>query len=470
MERGSMSHRRIMQPHVEHQKQLATRQARKGISSGQLVFIGVASIMGAGFFLATASVMRETGPAILWGYLLGGGVVSTVFAALGEMLTGDPGKGGSFKVYAEEYISRGVGFVGGWMYWFAGVLIMSSEVTALGIFTQRWLPHLPLWMLSTVYAVLALGINWLGVRNFGRIESIFAAVKLGAVAGFIVLAVVFGWRLIYSPHPWAMKVTGWLPAGLTGFWTSLIMIFFTYGGVAATGLASTELEDLRLIPGAFRRLVRLLVLLYVVALALVVWLVPWQQISSQQSPFVTALTFLRVPFADVVLNGVMITAAFSTMVAAMFSVTRILLSLAEDGEAPGSLLQTNRRRVPIRALLLSSAGLLAAIIVSYMLPKTVYELLTTSAGIILILKWGVILWTHHHFRQNMHVESGRMRGYPVRSGLAALVIGLVLLGCWWNSNHRISLYFSLGIVASILMVYRWMKNRLAARVGAPESS
>ncbi|MDN4594382.1 amino acid permease [Polycladomyces subterraneus] len=465
-----MSHRRITQPHVEHQKQLATRQARKGISSGQLLFIGVASIMGAGFFLATATVMRETGPAILWGYLLGGGVVGTVFAALGEMLASDPGKGGSFKVYAEEYIGRGVGFVGGWMYLFAGVLIMSSEVTALGIFTQRWLPHLPLWMLSAVYAVLALGINWLGVRNFGRIESLFAAIKLGAVVGFIVLAVIFGWRLIFSPHPWAMTVTGWESAGLKGFWTSLIMIFFTYGGVAATGLASAELEDQRLIPWAFRRLVHLLVLLYVGSLALVVWLVPQQQISPQQSPFVTVLTLLHVPFADEVLNGVIITAAFSTMVAAMFSVTRILLSLAEDGEAPQKLLKVNRRGVPTRALLLSSAGLLAAIIMSYVLPKTVYELLTTSAGIILILKWGVVLWTHHHFRKTVHAGFGRMRGYPVRSGLTATVIGLVLLGCWWDPNHRISLYISLGIVACIAIVYGWARRRLTPRWDAPESS
>lgn len=65
-------------------------------------------------------------------------------------------------------------FISGWMYWSAGILIMSSEVVALATVTKFWFPHVQLWIFSFFYALIAFGINLLGVKNFGKIESLFA--------------------------------------------------------------------------------------------------------------------------------------------------------------------------------------------------------------------------------------------------------------------------------------------------------
>jgi L-asparagine transporter-like permease len=192
-------------------------------------------------------------------------------------------------------------------------------------------------------------------------------------------------------------------------------------------------------------------------------LLAWNKVFPEQSPFVTTLRSLHIPYADMILNGVMIAAAFSTMVAAMFAVTRVLLSLGKDGEAPRALLKRNGRGVPVRALLLSSGGLLLAVLLSFLLPKTVYELLTTSAGIILVGVWLIILWTHHRFRR---VTAGkkespyRMWGYPWRNGLAALLILLGLSGSVLQRNHVISLMLSLGTVIAVMAVYRLIQARL----------
>ncbi|MBH8599726.1 hypothetical protein [Thermoactinomyces sp. CICC 10523] len=40
----------VQKPQVFHQKKIAEQKQKKGMSEGQLVFIGVASILGAGFF------------------------------------------------------------------------------------------------------------------------------------------------------------------------------------------------------------------------------------------------------------------------------------------------------------------------------------------------------------------------------------------------------------------------------------
>lgn len=121
--------------HAKQWKKMASRQDKEGISAWQLTFIGIASILGAGYFLATASTIHETGVSVLLSYAIGILVVWTIFATFGEMLAREPGHKGSALSYIEKYLGRAYGFIGSWLYWLAGILIMSSEVTGISIFT-----------------------------------------------------------------------------------------------------------------------------------------------------------------------------------------------------------------------------------------------------------------------------------------------------------------------------------------------
>ncbi|PTM59754.1 amino acid permease [Desmospora activa] len=447
--RDERGNKRSIHPRVQQQEAKET-----GMTAGRLVFVGIASIVGAGFFLATSSIFSLAGPATLFGYGIAWLVVATVIAALGEMVADEPGYGGSFRLYAEEHLGRGVAFVIGWTYWLAGVLIMSSEVTALGLFVQRWFPHWPLWLLVAVFALLALGLNLLGTEKFGKVESLFAVIKIAALIGFVIAAIViYGGEATLGrllPH----TVTTWFPNGLTGLWSAMILIFFTFGGIEVTGMAAGELRNPAPVPSAFRRLMILLLILYLLPLTLVVLTKPLHHLSPQESPFITVLS--SVPFAGDLLNGVMIAAAFSTMVAAMFAVARVLLSLAEDGDAPSTLLTRNRRGVPMRALFASSGGLIIAVGLSFFLPKEVYELLSTSAGINLVLVWLVILWAHHNYKRQTRAKKGThpMWGYPWRNTAAAVGIFLVLAGSLLERRHLISFLFSLGALLLITIGYR----------------
>ncbi|SDX51430.1 amino acid/polyamine/organocation transporter, APC superfamily [Marininema mesophilum] len=449
--------KKAVHPHVQHQT-----EKEPGMTQARLTFIGIASIVGAGFFLATGTIFNMAGPSTLLGYALAWFSVSTIFAALGEMAADEAGKGGSFRAYAGEYLGRRVAFVGGWLYWTAGVLIMSSEVTALGLFTQRWFPSIPLWLLSAVFSLLALGLNWLGSEKFGQAESLFAVVKIAAIVGFVLVVMIVAGGMVMGGEFLPRTKDEWFPHGVRGLWSALILIYFTFGGIIATGLASGEMKEPGKIPGAFRGVVILLFILYFVPLTLVILTGSTGSLSPQQSPLITVLSRLSVPYADEILNGIMIAAAFSTMVAAMFADTRVLLSLAEDGDAPRGLLLKNRREVPTRALLASSGGLILAIGISFFLPKVVYELLSTSAGINLVLLWMGILLTHHQYRKKNgppQEKSHPMWGYPLRTLLSCLLILLVLIGIFLDKKHLISLIFSLALIAVITLCYQLMKRK-----------
>lgn len=227
------------------------RKARgKGdkITWHQLTLIGIGSVIGAGFFLGTGLSISIMGPSVLIGYFIAGTAAFLAFAALSEMTVSDPQEG-SFRVYAKKALGHGGGFVCGWMYWTAGVLIMSSEVTALSTFSRYWFHHVPLWIFAAIYSCLGLGINLLGVKDFGKIESLFAIVKSSTLVIFILfgLITVFGWLpASYFVHPPEGGIfthnSSWFPHGFKGFWTGILFVFFSFGGIAVVGIASNELE------------------------------------------------------------------------------------------------------------------------------------------------------------------------------------------------------------------------------------
>lgn len=442
-----------------HQKKAKNRQQGKvpGLAWWQLSLIGIGSIIGAGFFLGTSLSIQTAGPAILINYVVAGLTALFVFSALAEMTVRDPVPG-SFRTYARKAFGNSMGFVSGWMYWLAGVLIMSSEVVALATFTRFWFPHVPLWIFSVLYAVIAFGINLLGVKNFGKIESFFAIIKLSTLIVFIVFG---GLLLTHTISPHAVSLTeknvfhGFFPTGITGMWSALIFVFFSFGGIEVVGIASSELQNKNEVPKAGISMLLALVTVYILSIFFVMSMVSWANINASKSPFVTALSVFNIPNMDSIFNMIIISAAFSTMVGALFSVTNILLSLAEDGDAPKFFAEKNRKGTPIKALLLTGLGLSAFLVFSYILPGTIYEYVTTAAGVMLILNWIIILSSQIKLRkQQQYQDRFQMAGYPGTSYLGIALILLTVSGGLLHPTQRIGVVISLGFIVLIFISYR----------------
>lgn len=455
-------------------EQIVVQKQKKKISQGKestklewwdLSLIGTGAIIGAGFFLGTALSIRQAGPSIIIAYLVGGVTAFLVFSALADMFANDPQEG-SFRVYARKAFGHYMGFISGWMYWVAGVLIMSAEVTALAIFSSYWLPHFPLWAFAAIYSFLGLTIVLLGVKDFGRIESLFGIVKISSLLIFILFGLLFATGLITPVEMSTSQVSlttggAWFPNGMTGTWSAMIFVLFSYGGIEIMGILFTELKDTREIGRSGRVMFISLTLVYTLALLLIFLMVPWQSITLSKSPFVTALSSFGFTFVDSLLNAIIISAAFSTMVGALFGVTNVMVSLANDEDAPEILAHCNKRGVPIYALSLSALGLSIAIIFSFLLPNTVYEYLATAAGIMLILNWIIILSSQirnkaEYIKANKQVEYA-MPGFPYTSYLAISLILLTIAGTLLSDNERIGVLVSLGFVG---LIYVYSKVRL----------
>lgn len=427
-----------------------------GLAWWQLSLIGIGSIIGAGFFLGTGLSIETAGPAILLNYLISGVTAFFVFSALAEMTVADP-ESGSFRTYAKKAFGNSMGFVSGWMYWLSGVFIMSSEAVALGTFTQFWFHHFPLWIFTLIYAGIAFGINLLGVKNFGKIESVFAIIKLSTLILFILFSILL---VVHFLTPKSVNLNGFnsfqpfLPTGIKGMWSALIFVFFSFGGIEIMGIASSELKNRDDIPKAGIGMLLTLLAIYSLSIFFIMYIVSWRSINESESPFVTALTIFHIPYLGSIFNFIIISAAFSTMVGALFSVTNIMISLAEDGNAPKAIAKKNERGISYKALLLTGFAVLASLTLSFVLPGKIYEYITTAAGVMMILNWTTILSSQIKLRkENKNNKHFKMFGYPYTSIAGIILILMGISGGMLRATQRMGVFISLGLIAIIFLSY-----------------
>ena len=260
------------------------RQTTAGLTAWQLVMLALGTVVGGSFFLGSAIILRATGPSILIALALGGALVFLILRALAELTVGRPAHG-SFREYAEQALGPAAGFVVGWVYWTGMMLAMSSEATAVAIFLRLWVDA-PLWLLSGLLIVAVTMVNLLTPHLFGRLETVMAGLKLGAVVLFILAAVT----LVVGAVPGRSAVgSGALagqplaPGGVGGIAGSMLLVMFMYAGFEVMGLAATDArQPQRTVPRAVAYTALALVALYLTTFAVLLPLLPRDSGDSAQ--------------------------------------------------------------------------------------------------------------------------------------------------------------------------------------------
>jgi L-asparagine transporter-like permease len=185
------------------------------------------------------------------------------------------------------------------------------------------------------------------------------------------------------------------------------------------------------IPHAMRKIVYRLIAFYVLAIAIMVTMVPWNQSSSSSalasSPFVTAFAAAHVPFAAGIMNFVVLTAALSSVNTNLYLSTRMLFSLAREGYAPDWMAKVSRNGVPHRALLVSTAGIIAAILLAVLAPTNAFLMLYGTAVAGMLFVWLVILRSHLGFRRALPRERLLRLPLRVRAHPLFTYAGIILL-------------------------------------------
>jgi amino acid transporter, AAT family len=376
------------------------------LSQRQLTMMAIGGAIGVGLFLGSSVSIRLAGPGVILSYLLGAGIALIMAYVLAEMAVVHP-VAGAFGCYAETYLNRWTGFSVRATYGAAQIIAIGAEVTAAGIYLSFWFPTVPQWIWVALVSSALVIVNAMQVNRLGEFEYWFAMIKVAAIVAFILLGLflIFG-DGSHGARGWAnlTRHGGFLPGGWKGVWLSLTITLTSYMGVEIIAVTAGEAEHPEItLPHAMRNIVWRLILFYVLAIAIMVVMVPWNEISHSStvsgSPFVTVFVAAHVPFAAAIMNFVVLTAALSSVNTNLYLSTRMLFSLGRDGYGPNWLGKASRNGVPHRALLASTGGMVVAILLAWLAPKDAFLNLYGAAVAGMLFVWLVILRTHLVFRK-----------------------------------------------------------------------
>jgi AAT family amino acid transporter/D-serine/D-alanine/glycine transporter len=437
----------------------------------QLIALGGA--IGVGLFLGSAKAIHNAGPGLLLAYAVGGVAIFFIMRALGELLTYRP-VAGSFATYAEEFCGPLPGFITGWSYWFAWVVTVMAEITAIGIYVGYWLPGMPQWLPPLVALLVLYAVNLSAVGLFGELEFWFALIKVVTIVALI-LAGLF----VILFHVGALGPTasfsnlwshgGFLPRGPLAVLLTLQIVMFAYEGVELIGVTAGEAENPEVVlPRATNGIIVRILIFYIGALLIIMSLVPWVELDPKESPFVFVFGKLGLPGAASIINLVVITAAASSCNSGLFSTGRMMWTLAQSGQAPRAFAGLSARRVPAAGIHASAAVMLIGVALNYLVPERVFTIVTSVALVGTLWTWGIILVAHANYRRA--VAAGRvapapfrMPGAPAANWIVLAFLVLVSVMLERDPDTRVALYVAPVWFGVLILSYLWLKRRGVSR-------
>lgn len=394
----------------------------RSLKNRHIQLIALGGAIGTGLFYGSSESIGLAGPSIILAYLIGGLAIFMIVRAMSEMSVEDP-KAGAFSYYASRYWSKRAGFVSGWNYWFNYILVSMVELAVVGSFVNYWFPSIPQWASAAFFLVLITAANLLGVSQFGEFEFWFATIKIAAVVAMIVGGIAV--LLLHLPTAsgvaasfanWFTADGGFLPHGLLtrtdqGQWTGLLMalcvVMFSFGGTELIGITAGETADpRRTIPKATNGIIWRILVFYIAALGVIMAVMPWNTIDGTASPFVQIFDSVGIHAAAGILNFVCLTAVMSVYNSGLYANSRMLYSLAHQGNAPAYLGKLSRRGVPVAGVLTSAAITAVAVVIVFLWPQFAFNYLMSIATIAGIINWSIIMITEMHFRKAVAAGDG----------------------------------------------------------------
>lgn len=452
-------------------RQIAAREEglKRTLSARQMSMIAIGGAIGTGLFLGSGFAIGFAGPSVLISYGIGALISLLLMGCLAEMTVAHP-TSGSFGAYAEHYLSPLAGFLVRYSYWACIVLAVGTEVTAVALYMKYWFPAVPGWMWIVGFSSVLVLVNALSVDVFGSVEYWFSVIKITAIVAFIVIA---GYVVFVNPslvasanggasaagfHHYA-DAGGFFPHGMWGMWVAVIVSIFSYLSIEMIAVTAGEAQDPeRAVTRAFRSTAMRLVLFYLTTLALMLAIVPWTAAGRDESPFVKVMTAIHMPGAAGVINFVVLVAALSAMNSQLYITTRMMFSLARAGHAPRGLGEVNSRGVPLGALLLSTAGIAVATIVSVVYPNASFTIMMAISMFGAMFTWMMIFVTHYFFRRawtrsGRPSPSFRMSGFPLLTLLGAGLMLAIMVTTYFTAEFHLTLIFGVPFLIMLSVLY-----------------
>jgi L-asparagine transporter-like permease len=236
------------------------------------------------------------------------------------------------------------------------------------------------------------------------------------------------------------------------------------GSEIATIAAVESPDPARAVARMVSSVVSRILLFYLGSIAFIVCIVPWDKVPSGVSPFVIALDSIRVPYASLIMTGIILTAVLSCLNSSFYVVSRVLFVLAASGDAPHALVRLNSRRVPARSVLIGSVAGFIGILAHDLAPSGIFAFLVNASGALIVVIYGVtcaaqIRLRRARTRAGLGPPELRVWFFPWASYAAIAAMVLVLIAMALDKDMASEFWASAISIAVAFAAYLFFGRR-----------
>ncbi|MEA1024531.1 amino acid permease [Bacillus subtilis] len=441
---------------------------QRGLKNRHIQLIAIGGAIGTGLFLGSGKSIHFAGPSILFAYMITGIICFLIMRSLGELLLSNLNYH-SFVDFVQDYLGDMAAFITGWTYWFCWISIAMADLTAVGLYTQYWLPGVPQWVPGLIALIILLIMNLATVKLFGELEFWFALIKVIAILALIVIGLVMIFKGFSTSSGVSSFTNLWshgglFPNGMHGFILSFQMVVFAFVGIELVGITAGETENPeKVIPKAINNIPVRVLLFYIGALLVIMSIYPWDVINPSESPFVQVFVAVGIVGAASIINFVVLTSAASACNSAVFSTSRMVYSLAKDHNAPESMAKLTQRKVPRNALFFSAIVILIGVTLNYIMPEGVFTLITSISTVCFIYIWGITVICHMKYRKTRpelaKTNKFKLPLYPFTNYLILAFLAFVLVVLALAQDTRVSLFVTPVWFILLIVIYKVRKAK-----------
>jgi amino acid transporter/nucleotide-binding universal stress UspA family protein len=441
--------------------------------------IGVGAMIGAGIFVLTGIAAGEAGPASILAFALNGFVTMLTAFAYAELASAIPRAGGGYSFVRMAYPGA-MGFVAGWMLWFA--YTVACSLYALGFagyfweFFHKYVPGFTQFifdiisqksaiLIATVF--IGTGFIWLNARGAevtGKAENILTISKIIVLGIFV----FFGINALFdSTTPVGESFTPFFPMGLGGVLVAMGLTFIAFEGYDLIATVAEEIkEPEKNIPRATFIALGITIVIYLLILFVSLAAIEtegmpsWQFLGKFKETAIVkaAESFMpAIGVAIIVFGGILSTS--SALNATVMAASRVAFSMGRDLWLPRRMSKIHpKRRTPHVAIIITGTILL---IMALTLP---IEAVGSAASLIFLLTFALVNLSVIVLRRKYPEipRKYKVPFYPIVPILGFLLN--VFLALYQFNFQPVAWYVTAGWIAVGLLLYYSIFEKRAAAV------
>lgn len=413
---------------MSKQVQLLEVEPLRNLGFWEIWAIGVGAVVGDGIFLLIGQGIATAGPGSLLSYLLAGIFLACLMVALGELAVGMP-SAGAMSVWVERFMGKWWGFLSGFAFALGWVIAGGSTGLAIGRVTTWFFPQLDQQLWTVIFAIgwltLFAILNIIGTGLSGKAQLWMTVVLVALMAAFSLL----GARGVSSAN-----FRPWFPNGLSGFMAAIPLGTYAYMGAVTLATAGSECRRPGDLPRGLVWSSITFLLLYTAAHAVALGIVPWQEVTMEESPFTKAAGVAFGYAGAFIINiAALLAAATCLHMGTLYSTSRVFWEQARQGYLPAFFGYLHpRTRTPVWGIVCIWAVSIVLILLGVRDPDLIYVHLSLQLVLAWLVSWllaavAAMLY-RSRYPQEVAALPWRQPLYPLLPVVGIVGIGVVVWG------------------------------------------